>query len=104
MKAKPIEQLEISRVWTVSTVHISGSDSRVLSQIADLPVLEYPEGFWLTVPDAEELDAKFIDRLCEVGLSPAVGHILSVAGRQAVEFVRIDADGPIYSFLPQFHW
>ena len=100
---KPTEQLEISRVWTVSTVHISGDDPRILNQIVDLVVLEYPEGFWLTVPD-EEIDDKFIASLCKAGLSPAVGHILFVASRHAVEFVRIDADGPIYSFLPQFHW
>jgi len=104
MKAKTMQQLEISRVWTVNTFHISGDDAKILSQIAELVVLEYREGFWVTVPDAEEIDAKFTDRLCEAGLSPAVGHILSVASGQAVEFVRIDADGPIYSFLPQFHW
>lgn len=100
MKAQ--QELEIARVWRVSTGHITEDDSRVLSQIADdLVVYEYVEGFMLVVPAEDELDT---DELIKRGLSPAVGHILSVATGHAVEYVMIDRDAPVYDFLPQYHW
>lgn len=105
MKAQLIGQLEIVRVWIINTVHIREKDSRVLSQVPDLAVCEYREGFWIMVPDEHEFRVmRLVERLVEAGLSSAVGHILSVASGQAVEYVKLDADGPVYDFLPQFHW
>jgi hypothetical protein len=102
---KATDQFEIVRAWIVSTVHIREQDSRVLSQVPDLTVCEYQEGFWIAVPDAEEFRVmRLLERLQEAGLSSAVGHILSVASGQAVEYVKLDSDGPVYDFLPQFHW
>ena len=103
MKAQ--EQLEILRVWTVSTQHISHTDATQLSEFGALCVYEYGEGFWIMVPDASELtDDDLLADLRSADFSPAIGNILTIASKSAVEFVRLDADGPVYTFLPQFHW
>jgi len=98
---KATTKLELARVWIVSTKHISHDDANRLSSIPDITVTEYPEGFWVTVPPADDFDLKLLSAR---GLSDAFGHALSVAIDHRVEYLKIDADGPIYEFLAQFHW
>ena len=98
------EKLEISRLWTVSTCHIASHDGELLSQLNEpLIAYEYPEGWWLWVP--EEYYGKLdLAQLEELGFSPAIGHLLSIAQDTHIEWIRLDADGPKYDFLDTFHW
>jgi hypothetical protein len=96
------EPLEIRRLWTINTCHITGEDANALGQCEDLGVEEYREGFWVAVPD--DFGDGILETLTDFGFSPSVGHILSVAHSHEIDFVRIDADGPICAFLHQYHW
>jgi len=100
----PPERLEIQRLWSVSTGHITSDDAKLLSQVnVDLVVTEYSEGFWVMVPPEGVSDA-FLRELTAAGLSTAIGHILSVASSNNIDWVHFDSIAPLYTFLDQFHW
>jgi len=98
-------ELPVSKLWTFSTVHMTQEDSKILSQVHELVVYEYKEGFWVLVPTRSEIaDGYFWARLAACGVSNAVIHILKLAIRRSIDIVRFDADGPAYDFLPVFDW
>jgi len=102
-------QLETGLVWHVSTQHMSQEDSNILDGMNDevnlLIVHRYAEGFWVIVPDYEDLRLWIEqDKLAELGMTPAVGSIMSIALAHKIQVVRFDADAPVYTFLPTWHW
>ena len=97
--------LEIARLWHVSTSHITDADSRILhDECPYIGVLAYKEGWWINVPDGPDLTDELLNALLTYGLSPCVGHILTVARSHLCDWVRLDADAPVYDFLPQYEW
>lgn len=101
MPARP--DLEILQVWCVSTSHLQEHDCELLADTDRLVVQDYAEGFWVAVPYGDEIP-EYLDTLQAHGFSRALGLILSIAVSHNVDYLKIDADAPIYSFLPQFHW
>jgi hypothetical protein len=103
------EHLELSKAWDVSTVHITQSDANLLEaaeEETNYPVVHsYREGFWLVVPDNDGWNELIRTNCLEkFGFSPSISLILSIARNHKVRYVRIDADAPIYDFLPEYHW
>jgi len=100
------DELVLYSVWDVSTVHIAESDAKLLGGGHPLVVTyEYPEGWWLHVDsDLGDDQDKVMKELLEAGFSPAFTHLLSVARRHNVDWIRLDGDGEIYEYLSQHHW
>ena len=90
----------------MSSVHISEDDSKLLDD--DNPfisVVVYKYGWWLHVSCEETCNnAAFVEHLTDYGFSPSIGHMLSVARSHACDWIKLDADAPIYDFLEQYHW
>ena len=105
-----VEAIEIQRVFMASTSHVTAEDMALLNpDCAVLVITDYKEGAWIHVPTAETFvdagaDAGLLDALEEAGYTSAVGHLLSVARSHSCDWLRLDADGPIYDFFAQYHW
>jgi len=104
-----IEAFEVSRAWEVSISHIKEIDAEALEMLVEesphLIVHQYREGFWLAVPD--DTDWATIEDECyfgNSGFSVAIPHILSIARGHKFQYVHLDADAPLYEFLPEYHW
>ena len=105
-KALKRNQLEIFRVWDISTCHISKEDADRLPASGNLSADPYREGCWVCVPDKAELaDEQFMTRLqVDDKLTPSIGLILTIAESKGIGWIRLDSAGPIYDFLPVYHW
>ena len=98
----PSSGLVIRQFLDVSTKHMTEADSKVISQVPQLIVTEYPEGFWVTVPDFradlwiyEELKKQVSETLLSVLLAAAAANL---------PYVCFDRDAPVYERFSQHDW
>lgn len=93
----------------VSTAHITLQDDRLLKRSCSDPAFagplayEYEEGYWVWVPDKPTLKAPKKGYKTQ-GFSKAFVQLLEGADREGCSWIRLDADGFVYSCLPQFDW
>jgi hypothetical protein len=92
------KDLEISRMLTVSTAHITGGDSDLLADpYAGIVSYSTPYG-WLVFTEIMEDDCGFDPA------SPALKKILALAKDHGCEWVRFDESGPEIDGLETFEW
>jgi hypothetical protein len=102
-------RLELSKTWDVSMTHITKGDATLLEccveESSEIYVHQYREGFWLLVP-SDEVWEELMEKnfFATHGFSGMITHLLSIARSHNVRYVRLDADGPVYDYLQEFHW
>jgi len=100
------EELEIEQTLVLSTSHITEEDSRLLNpDVGFLAVIEHDQGYgwFVRVPDADGFE-ELPNQLEAAGFSTCLSHLLSVAQSHNCAWIQLDADGPCYASLPQYHW
>lgn len=100
-------ELEIAKVLTISTAHITSDDGRRLNEspdVDDVPhVLYTTEHFHMvwTLKSEVRHDAQ------EDGkppLSPHFQALVKLAQDNDCEWLKLDTDGPVVDGLPSFRW
>ena len=92
-----MSNLEIARMLTVSTAHITGGDSDVLAEpYGGIVSYSTPHG-WLVYTE-------IFDDPGEDALSPALKKLLALAKNHGCEWVRLDESGPEIEGLEIFEW
>lgn len=89
---------EISKIWTLSTCHITQEDSE---KMLDCSLITYDlEGYgWLVyIPSSDIIDNYGKD------VSPALQKILGLAKDLGCTWIKFDRDGPEEESLTQFNW
>jgi len=80
------------KFFDVSTYHIPSSTA--MNVFCELIIAEYPEGYFLYLPDEDEFDQypQWLSNIFKLALANQCYHI------------RIDADGHTYDELESFDW
>jgi hypothetical protein len=83
----------------VSTGHITESDKDLLEAGNDptgtVLIATYPEGFFLSIGEEEEIDDSF---------SKELHDLISYARQNGCALLRLDADGMSFPDFPTFDW
>ena len=101
----PIDKLEFAKMLVCSTAHMSLADSCCLSDCPHLSVVEYPEGFYITLDKEDLSDDDFVQDLVEYGLSEDLVSILRAAVRElSCSYIKFDCSGPTYKRYKTHEW
>jgi hypothetical protein len=101
--------LEIDKMLTLSTTHITAKDVEMLAYEAvrggGLPhSYSYENGCIINVPQDADDFAEFLHDVITSGYSPQLITLLRLAKQHSRKFIRLDCDGPVVEVLPQFNW
>lgn len=100
---------EIQKMLVVSTAHISKDDNFILSTFGDaggptcLVVDQYPYGYIVWVGSYSS-DEDYPVQIVNEGMSKEFIALMELAEQLDCEYLKVDADGPIYDDLPTFEW
>jgi hypothetical protein len=95
---------EVSQVLDISTVHITLEDSKAITLNEYLVSYENDYGWWLFVPDADQVDEEFWPDLVAYPMSEQFIKIMQWAQRMGWGYIRLDQDGPVYREWIEYHW
>lgn len=94
--------MEISKMITMSTAHISEETSKILSDINDLPLSIYDKfgfGWFIYLPTDKTEDAKILKKLPK-----DLAMIFMFARHHFIDIVCLDCDGSTIDDLPNYEW
>jgi hypothetical protein len=108
----------ITKVFDVSTCHVSGNDMRLTGETAkahredgifakpptDLIVYAYEEGCFVFAAIEDDVQEEFYTSLECQGLSHEFIALLRLAKQFGCKFLQLDRDGETYDNLPTFKW
>ena len=108
----------ITKVFDVSTTHISPNDMRLIETTArahreegifakpptTLIVYDYEEGCFVFAAIEDDEAENFYTTLEGHGLSHEFIALLRLAKQFGCKFLQLDRDGEIYDNLPTFNW
>lgn len=109
---KPVP-LEITKILTISTAHLSERDDRLLQANNDPEVGSWFQmsyqgdtdlvGYMVHVT-CDDIEEEYKVRLREEGWSPAIAAIQQFAKDHDCDYVRLDPDGPTVDGLETYEW
>jgi hypothetical protein len=94
---------EIERTLVASTQHITPHDNELLTYSA-IASRQYEYGYVLYAGGDHASHVDMLSGLVGQHASAALYNLLVLAYANKCLWLRLDADGPVYSALPTFDW